>query len=119
MKRVYIASPYWHEDPAVRLENVTRQIYIANGLADLGYAPFWPLSSHFLAQKGIGRHVSEAAWLSLSVSWITACDYMIRIPLPSKGADAEEAHAKALGIPVFENITELILYDMKGGETDA
>ena len=44
MTKVYIASPYTKGDVAV---NVKRQIRMASQLMDNGFAPFWPLLSHF------------------------------------------------------------------------
>ena len=107
-KRVYIASPYWHKELIIRTENAARQVYIANALMDLGFDVYWPLCSHHLAQSGIGKRRSERAWLEHSMRWLETCDILLRVQLPSKGADLEEARALELGMPIYATITELI-----------
>jgi len=108
-KKVYIASPYWNKDPEVRARNVQRQIHMANALIALDFLPFWPLHSHYLAHDGVGRNVSEERWLAISSAWIEDCDYLLRLPGESKGADVEVRLAEALDIPVLNDLTELIL----------
>ena len=108
MLKVYIASPYWHEDPAIRQRNVARQMETASACIDCGYAPFWPLHSHYLNER---YHRDEAQWLALSCEWVKVCDVMLRLPGASRGADIESALAITLNIPIFENLTEIILYE--------
>jgi len=108
-RKVYIASPYWHEELAVREVNVRRQITTANALISTGFLPFWPLSSHYLAQDGIGRNVSEPEWLDISTEWIRSCHLFLRLSGTSKGADVEEAIAEALDIPIYYELSDLVL----------
>ena len=103
MLRIYIASPYTNGDQA---ENVRIQIDAANDLMKLGYAPFWPLHSHFLHM--VHPHSYET-WLAVDFSWILACDAVLRLPGESKGADHEVAFAMENNIPVFFSIDELRL----------
>jgi len=98
MIKVYIASPYWHENYIVRCENVMNQIHVANTLIDAGYAPFWPLHSHFVAQR-YAR--AESEWLALSCEWVKQCDVLLRLRGESKGADEEVALAHDYEIEVY------------------
>ena len=110
--RVYIASPYWDNDPQVRHKRVQVQMSMANTLLSLGYHPFWPLHSYFLVQHGkdTGAEIfSEEDWLLVSMSWISACDLFLRIPGDSVGADAEETYAREKKIPVYYSIDNIIL----------
>ena len=104
MVRVYIASPYWHENYFVRCENVMRQQEAADALISAGYAPFWPLHSHYLAQS-FPR--DEKVWLALSIEWIKACDFLVRLDGPSKGGDAEVAFAQSIDVLVFFGLDDL------------
>lgn len=100
--KVYIASPYTIGDVAV---NVKAQIDAADQLMNLGFAPFWPLCSHF-------QHMAHPRpyqdWIEIDLLWVEACDCLLRLPGESKGADGEVAHAIKIGKPVFYSIEEMI-----------
>lgn len=102
-KVVYLASPYTKGDCAV---NVRESILVADKLASLGFIPRWPLSSHFWHM--IIPHEYEF-WMELDYAEILKCDYLLRLPGESSGADAEVKFALACGIiPVFYSIEELV-----------
>lgn len=101
MKKIYIASPYTGQEEA----GVQRQIEVASELISLGYAPFWPLSSHFLNQH---KYQDYNVWLRLDFAWIDSCDALLRLPGESNGADLEVAHAGVIGIPVFYSVEGLV-----------
>ena len=105
MTRVYIASPYWSDDPQIRSNNVARQITTANMLINTGFAPFWPLASYYLEQD---FHRPEFIWAKLSIEWIAACDILLRLPGKSPGAEHEVVIAQSLHIPVFFDLNTLI-----------
>lgn len=83
MKKIYIASPYTVGDVAV---NVKRQMDTASYLTDVGFAPFWPLHSHFLHMV---HPKTYDKWIALDLQWILACDALLRLGGESKGADME------------------------------
>ncbi len=105
MIKVYIASPYTIGDVAV---NVKTQMDVANQLMDLGFAPFIPLYSHF-------QHMAHPRpyeyWLKLDLEWISSCDYVLRLPGESNGADGEVEYARSKNIPVVYSIDELLEHE--------
>lgn len=100
--KVYIASPYSKGDVAI---NVRRQIDAADELMNNGFAPFWPVHSHF-------HHLVHPRpyqdWIDVDLTWIDVCDCLLRLDGESPGADGEVARANELGIPVFYSIEELL-----------
>lgn len=102
MKKIYIASPYTVGDVAV---NVKRQMDAASRLIDLGYAPFWPLHSHFLHMV---HQKPYEKWIALDLQWILSCDALLRLKGESKGADLECQFAKQNKIPIYYDIQGLL-----------
>ena len=109
MVKVYIASPYWHNNYVVRYENVVRQMKAADALLSEGYLAFWPLHSHFLAQH---YQRTEEEWFTFSCEWLKNCDVLVRLSGESKGADMEVNLAMELEMPVFYGVDDLL----KNGE---
>ena len=83
MKKIYIASPYTIGDVAV---NVRDQMETAVELINLGFAPFWPLHSHFLHMHSPQPYET---WIEQDKEWVLVCDAVLRLPGASKGADGE------------------------------
>lgn len=104
MKKIYIASPYTIGDTAL---NVKAQMDAADELITLGFAPFCPLYSHF-------QHMAHPRpyedWIRLDREWVLSCDALLRLPGRSVGADGEYNFAMDNGIPVFENIEDLLVW---------
>jgi Domain of unknown function (DUF4406) len=100
--RIYVAGPYTQGDVAV---NVRNAYAAANHLADLGFAPFVPHSTHFW-------HIlfprPYEFWLELDCQFLPSCEAVLRLPGPSNGADKEVNLARTIGIPVFTDINELV-----------
>ncbi len=103
-QKVFIAGPYTNGDVAL---NVRNAFAAANELADHGFAPFVPHYTHFW-------HLMYPRpydfWLELSKQFLTCCDCLLRLGGESKGADVEEEHARALGLPVFRSINEVFAH---------
>jgi len=102
--KVYIAGPYTDGDVAI---NVRRAFEVANELADNGFVPLVPHYTHFWHMLFPRPY---EFWLNLGHEYLKSCDCVFRIEGNSKGADEEEEFARALGIPVFYCIKELIEY---------
>lgn len=98
---VYVAGPYTKGDVVV---NVREAIMMGNNLRALGFTPFIPHLTHFwhLVQP----HDIDY-WYRYDMEWLAKCDVLFRLPGESRGADAEEARARELGIPVCRTIPEL------------
>lgn len=105
MKKVYIASPYTGKDP---LESVRNQIIAGNMLLNSGFNPFVPLLSHYLH---VEQNRSNEDWLNILTQWLEDCDYLLRLPGESEGADEEIQVATVLNIPVFYSIEDLLAND--------
>ena len=59
---------------------------------------FW----HMLFPRGYEE------WLRLDLAFLPCCDALLRLKGESKGADAEVDAARALSIPVFEEVSSLL-----------
>lgn len=101
MKKVYIASPYTKGDVAV---NVRVQLETADELMTRGYSPYVPLLTHF---QHLHKPRPYEDWCRQDDDWIPCCDYLLRLPGESIGADREVKLAERLGIPVVYSIEEL------------
>jgi len=105
--KVYIASQYSVGD---KIENVNRQITMADKLMNLGFIPFVPLYSHY-------QHTlyprSYDSWMELDYTWIDSCDCLLRLTGESSGADKEIEYALSIGIPAFYSVLELTEYYTK------
>jgi hypothetical protein len=118
-KRVYIAGPISKGDLG---ENVNRATDAFWELLGLGFAPLCP---HWSVYAGgcfasVGRLVAEAEalprgschadWIGADLPWVEVADALLRLPGESAGADAEVAHAKRSGVPVFNSVNGLIVW---------
>ena len=100
--RVYIAGPYTKGDVAL---NVRNAFEVANRLADLGFAPFVPHSTHFWHMLFPRPY---EFWLNLDNQFLPCCEAVLRLPGDSSGADKEIALAMKLNIPVFTEVDKLV-----------
>ena len=104
MIRVYIASAYTIGD---KEENVRKSLETANELINNGLCPFAPLLTHY---QDLLYPQSWEKWLQLDLEWLHLCDYVLRLPGESKGADIEVEEAIMIGKPVFYSIESLLTY---------
>lgn|SRR5574341_77059 len=96
--RVYISGPL--RSSGSIWDNVKRACAIADFLLAAGHAPYVPhLNAHWAAL----HHHDESVWLKLDLEWLGYCECLVRLPGDSKGADAEDAEAVRLGIPVVKS----------------
>lgn len=95
-KRAYISCP-------MTKGNRNFNQYQANEahrmLLQAGYAVMNPAMTGVLPFAWDGS-VSHAEWLDSDKAWIAVCDFVVRLPGESVGADEETAFAESLGIPV-------------------
>ena len=104
MKKVFISSPYTLGDVSA---NVRKQMDVFDELMDLGFAPFCPLLFHF---QHIVHPRQYEDWLQIDLEYLSVCDYLLRLPGESAGADREVEFAKANNIPVAYSIAELFTF---------
>lgn len=100
--RVYVAGPYTKGDVAI---NVREAILAATELSDAGLVPFVPHLTHFW-HTVVPRPYED--WLRLDMEWLRLCDFVLRLPGDSNGADKEVAEARRLGVPVYTDMKLLI-----------
>jgi hypothetical protein len=100
--RIYVAGPYTQGDVAM---NVRKAFAAANELADLGFAPFVPHSTHFWHMMFPRPY---EFWLDLDNQFLPYCHAVLRLKGSSSGADKEVELAKSLGIPVFHELQDLL-----------
>ena len=110
--RIYVAGPYTPHTHTANLciretyQNVMRAIHIGNALVQKGHYVFVPHLSHFMANEEDGTH-SATFWYdednTFIEHWATALFYIS----PSKGADAELALAKKVGLKIFRSLEEV------------
>jgi hypothetical protein len=102
--KIYVAGPYTQGDVA---QNVRNAFAAANRLADLGFAPFVPHTTHFWHMLFPRPY---EFWLELDNEFLPCCDAILRLDGASNGADKEVALAQLLGKPVFSDIDSLNEY---------
>ena len=98
MKRIYIAGPYSSGDT---IQNVRTAVLAGDKVAKAGYYPFIPHLTHFW--HFICPHEYEF-WLDQDIAWLLTCDYLVRLPGESSGADKEVIVAFNADIPVFFSV---------------
>ena len=77
----------------------------ANALMDHGFAvyvPHWNIIQDMAFPRGYG------SWLAHDLEWLAVCDYVLRLPGESAGADAEVQRAGTLNIPVLYRLEDII-----------
>ena len=103
--RVYVAGPISKGDLK---ENVRRGVSAGLRLLKAGYAPLIPHLSCYVDPEALIGTLAYEWWLDSSLSFIEACDGLLRLDGESKGADREEAHARLHGVPVFWDLGTLL-----------
>lgn len=99
---VYIASPYTIGDPVI---NLRKSLDAAEELVFHDYVPYCPLLCHLWH---LASPKSYDFWLTYNMHWVKACDFVLRLPGESEGADLEVRNAVSWGIPVFFTIGQLL-----------
>lgn len=112
-KAVYVAGPVTSSGWIVH--NIRLAVDAAEELANAGLQPFIP---HFnIYWDMIYPQHSYEFWLyRMTLPWLSRCDYLLRVPGESRGADAEVAAAISLNVPVFYTPESLILHCREAGE---
>lgn len=118
MNRVYIAGPISKGDLAHNINQATAAFVT---LAKAGLAPMcphWsvyakPCEPHGKDVLCVGdamgnREMTHAEWLGIDLPWVGVSNAVLRLPGESTGADREVAHARAMGIPVYYSVREVI-----------
>ena len=95
MQTVYIAGPLTKGSVE---GNINKAVKCATAMKSAGHAPFIP---HLMFFWGCIDPDHYEAWMIQCLEWVRRCDFFVRIPGPSSGADREEALAEQLKKPIF------------------
>ena len=105
MKRIYLASPYWHDDPTVREQRFHEVCKIAAKLMTDGYIVFCPIAhSHPIATHGGAPNGCHDFWMKQDFPMIEWADELWVAKLEgyreSKGVGMEMEYATSLHKPI-------------------
>jgi len=102
-KLVYISGPITQGD---QFRNVQLAINAFNDLLDAGVSAYCP---HWTCFSQMTRPRSHRDWMRYDLEAILPrCDAVWRLPGISVGADEECREARRLGIPVFDQFSQVI-----------
>jgi len=105
---VYIAGPYTGDGSKEDTErNVAAAIAAGDILLNAGMAPFVPHLSHYWEARF--PHPYDV-WMDYCLSWVDACDALVRLPGESKGAAREVERAVQNVMPVFPSAKECVTW---------
>jgi hypothetical protein len=117
--KVYVAGPYSSDNVLGVLSNIRKGISVSYQLLHQGFAPFCPwLDYHFVLADNT-NDLKVVDFYEYSMEWLR-CSEAVYIQgdwKNSKGTQAEIEEAKKLDIPVFFDLTKLILYAREQGFT--
>jgi hypothetical protein len=109
MRRIYVAGPYSHPDPAVREGNTHAAMSAGFHLLEQGHAPFIPHLSHYFdvwaQQQGVD--VPYETYMAWDAAYLSVCDGVLVLG-HSPGVEKELAQAERLGLPVLQSLTDLL-----------
>jgi hypothetical protein len=96
---VYVAGPYTHPDPIL---NTRAACTVADSIMALcpnvvALVPHLTIVWHLIHPRGVEH------WYGYDLRLLARCDAVFRFPGDSVGADREVDHARALGLPVFDD----------------
>lgn len=113
MKRVYVAGAYSADNVLDVLRNIGRGEEFCANLFGMGFAPFCPWHDKSYVMTHWREEFTVQQFYDYSIAWLEVSDAMILVPgwEDSKGTLKEIEIAKELGIPVFENICDLVGWD--------
>ena len=92
---VYVAGPYSHGS---QLLHVRAAILAGMQIQQTGHAAYVPHYGHFADL--VLPHAYEW-WMMTDLGALACCDWLVRLPGHSPGADREQERAQVLGMPIF------------------
>ena len=100
----YLASPYWHANPAVRAARYQAALQTTRHLIVNGQVAYSPIVYTATLQEGT-RHSPPMGWYAFDLHFLQAADNLMILELPgwemSRGVLLECAYARARGIPII------------------
>ena len=103
-KWVYIAGPVtlgnW-------MHNLRQAVDAGEAVSIAGFLPIIPQYT-MLSEYAHPNHSYQFYLYRMTLPLIKKCDFLIRTPGESKGADAEVEYAKTIGVPVYYSVEEFL-----------
>lgn len=100
----YVASPYTHSDPAVRLYRVRQSALACAHMVLEGANPYSPLVHCDAIERLSGKVVDYDVWIRHCLAMLSKADTFYIIPIEgwsiSKGVAIEKKFAESYGIPI-------------------
>ena len=103
MRSIYVSGPYSKH----MVDGTRNAILAAEELRKAGYLPFVP---HLSLLWDLVCPSPYEEWIAYDLEWLAKCDYLLRLPGESPGADREVRHARIQGLHVFYSVKEVIEY---------
>ena len=106
--RIYIAAPYSAPSLDARCANMRKAQRAAIELIRAGHTPYCPHLTRYLdvEAKAIGQPIDYEEWMAYDREWLRLCDAVLCLGR-SPGADRECELARAMGLPIVWDMTEL------------
>ena len=104
---VYISGPYTIPEP---ISNTRKAMDAWNTLVEAGYIPIIPHATLFV---NLVYEKSPDFWYEYDLHILARCDYLLRLPGYSRGADIEVKFALENNIPVVEGDARSFLMVMR------
>lgn len=101
---VYIAGPITKGD---KMENLAQAIKAWNQVAD--HPLLCPVCPHTSILAEMTKARPHEDWMAIDLPILSKCDFLLRLPGESKGADQEVKFAESNGIPVVHHIADLAM----------
>lgn len=103
-KRLYVASPYSHDDPQVMEDRRTAVCKFAGDLIRPGYSVFCPIAHNVAIVQQTGVPTGWEQWKDQDLGILEVCDELVVCMLPgwkeSQGVAGEIKRATELGKPI-------------------
>lgn len=104
-EKVYISGPVTSSGWVIH--HLRNAIDMAEKVANAGFVPFIPHTAVLWDMIYPGHDYDF--WLyTVTLPWVSSCDYLLRLPGESLGADKEVEVAKILNIPVVYHFDKLL-----------
>lgn len=110
MQKVYVAGPYSADNVLDVLKNIGRGEKMCAELFGMGYAPFCPWHDKSYVTSRYDAEFTVEQFYEYSMAWLEVSDCVLLLPgwETSRGTIAEIERAKALGIPIYLSVDDLV-----------
>ena len=111
--RVYVAGAYSADNVMGVLNNMRRGMELATKVLLAGFAPFCPwYDYHYIILLREGENLTVQDMYTYSINWLSVSDAVLLVPgwEKSVGTKMEIEVAVSLGIPVFEDLHDMIVW---------